>query len=67
MSPAPFASSSDRLVRGGALAAVLSLAFALLGLGLYLYRPATAAAQPASIAAAGLTDSPSQWSDPVGP
>jgi hypothetical protein len=39
---------SDRLVRGSALAAMLTLAATLLALGLYFYRPAEAAAEPAA-------------------
>ncbi|HCF60413.1 MAG TPA: hypothetical protein DFS52_20735 [Myxococcales bacterium] len=61
MSATTLSSSSDRLVRGGALAALLSLALALLLLGLSLYRPATAAAGPANAAAA--LDSQSEWTD----
>jgi hypothetical protein len=40
-------SPSDRLVRSSALLAVLSLACALLCLGLYFYWPGLAAAAPA--------------------
>ncbi|MGI5863427.1 MAG: hypothetical protein ACOX6T_15425 [Myxococcales bacterium] len=63
MTATTLSSSSDRLVRGGALAAVLSLALALLLLGLYFYRPATVAARPADAAVA--FDSQSEWTGPT--
>jgi hypothetical protein len=46
MSETEFDTPSERLVRGGALAALLFLALTLLALGFTLYRPSLAAAAP---------------------
>lgn len=57
----PLPNSLDSLVRGGALAAMATLALTLLSLGFYFYLPSTAAAQPA---ASALAASQTQPSDP---